>query len=195
MKIVVGLGNPGIEYEGTRHNVGFMVLDAMQEKLEFPEFKEEKKFKALISTGEIAGEKVILMKPQTFMNKSGDAVRLIKDFYKVLNKNIWVIYDDVDLPIGSLRIRKKGSAGTHNGMKSVIGRLGAEKFPRVRIGIESRGELTAPQQNIVSFVLKKFNYDEKKIIPKVINEAVKTIKFGLNEGVDNAMNKFNAKNT
>lgn len=175
MKIIVGLGNPGKEYEKTRHNVGFMVLEELRKRLDFDEFKEDGKKQAEISSGEFNGEKVILARPLTFMNKSGEAVQKLVSFYKIDLADLLLIYDDIDLPLGTIRVREKGSAGTHNGMKSVISVLGSQDFPRFRIGIENRGELAAKEQDTTSFVLGKFSWKEKEIIKKSINKLVDVI--------------------
>ena len=133
MKIIAGLGNPGREYESTKHNVGFMTLDLLADKLGISISKE--KFKALIGEGRIGTEKIILVKPQTYMNLSGESIREVVGFYKIDIEDLIVIYDDIDIPAGTLRIRSKGSAGTHNGMRSVVYQLQEDGFPRIRVGI------------------------------------------------------------
>ena len=190
MKIIVGLGNPGKEYENTRHNAGWTVLDALHKDLGADEFKTEKKFKALISTGTFNGEKVILVKPLTFMNLSGEAVQAIANFYKVEPLDIFCIYDDLDTPFGSIRIRTKGGPGTHNGMKSMV-QLLSENFPRLRVGIESRG-LTSPQEHeTTSFVLSKFNKAETPIFKKIVKKAVEATKTWISDGIETSMNLHN----
>jgi peptidyl-tRNA hydrolase, PTH1 family len=174
-KIIVGLGNFEKQYLKNRHNAGFMALDKLKKKFEFDEFKEEKKFEAEISQGEINGIRILLIKPLTFMNKSGNAVRKIADYFKLDKKDIIVIYDDIDLPLGTIRIRAQGSAGTHNGMKSMINELGTEEFTRIRIGIESRGELSPEKQETVSFVLSDFNPKEEPIFLKTISKIPEEI--------------------
>ncbi|MEK7528361.1 MAG: aminoacyl-tRNA hydrolase [Patescibacteria group bacterium] len=171
MRLIVGLGNPGRKYENTRHNAGFMAADLLAVKLSADEFKEEKKFKAMITkTGD-----VIIAKPLTFMNISGEAVSLLLGFYKLTPDDLIVVYDDVDLPLGTIRVRAEGSAGTHNGMRSIIQQIGTEKFSRVRIGIESRG-LQAPQeQSTESFVLEPFLPGEKEQIASAITQGVSAI--------------------
>lgn len=175
MKIIVGLGNPGKEYSKNRHNTGFMVLDALYEKLNANDWKEESKFKSVIAEVTINGEKVLLVKPQTFMNLSGEAVTKILSFYKANLEDLTVIYDDLDLPTGTIRIRDKGSAGTHNGMKSIVQLLGSEDFRRIRIGIESRGTIAPEKQGTSSYVLSDFTKDEKVLIDKAIEEVVDEI--------------------
>lgn len=174
MKIIVGLGNIGEKYAKNRHNCGFMVIDEFAKQLEKEglEIKGENsgsKLKALISK---PTPELLLAKPTTLMNRSGEAVIKILNFYKETPENLIVIYDDIDLPLGTIRIRDKGSAGTHNGMKSIIEQLGTEQFQRIRIGIESRGELTPKQQDISSFVLSDFTSKELQIIKKSFKEAV-----------------------
>lgn len=166
MKIIVGLGNPGKEYEKNRHNFGFMALDEMCRKFDFPDFVNRKKFQARIAKKKFHGEKFILAQPQTFMNLSGRAVSLLRDFYKISLQDIWLIYDDVDLPLGTIRIRKKGSAGTHNGMKSVVESLGTENFPRIRLGIQPHH----PLQDISAFVLANFSGEELLVVRTVLDQ-------------------------
>ena len=175
MKIIVGLGNPGPKYGKTRHNAGFMVIQALFEKLEGNEWKESTKFKSLIAEVQLNGEKAILVKPLTMMNLSGQAVAKILNFYKESPENLTVIYDDLDLPLGTIRIREKGSAGTHNGMKSIIQELGSEEFNRIRLGIESRGETAPEQQDTSSYVLSDFTKEEEPIIKKSIEEALEEL--------------------
>lgn len=175
MKIIVGLGNPGKEYLKNRHNVGFMTLDAFSKKNNVTDWKEEPKFKAATATTTVNGEKILLVKPLTFMNLSGEAVTKVLSFYKTDLADLTVIYDDLDLPTGTIRVREKGSAGTHNGMKSIVQLLGTEEFKRIRIGIESRGELAPTQQDTSSFVLSDFSKEEKELIDKAINEVIEKL--------------------
>lgn len=185
MIALIGLGNPGSEYEKTRHNVGFMVLDQITN-----DFKPEKKFNADIATTEVHGQKVLLAKPTTFMNLSGEAVQAILQFYKIDPQNTWVIYDDIDLPLGQIRIRPDGGPGTHNGMKSIVQYIGQD-FPRIRIGIESRG-ITAPQQqDTSSFVLSQFTGEEQQQLEEVLRKTSKAIELWLTEGLEAAMNQYN----
>jgi peptidyl-tRNA hydrolase, PTH1 family len=175
MKIIVGLGNPGPKYGKNRHNAGFMVIQTLFEKLEGKEWKESNKFKSLIAEVTLNGEKALLVKPMTMMNLSGQAVVKVLSYYKESLENLTIIYDDLDLPLGKIRIREKGSAGTHNGMKSIIQELGSEDFPRVRIGIESRGETAPAQQDTASYVLSDFTKEEEPIIKKSIEEAIEEL--------------------
>lgn len=171
MKIIVGLGNPGEKYAKTRHNVGFMVIDELCNKLK-AEWKEEKRFIAFVANCTQDDEKLLLVKPLTMMNLSGQTVSKIVNFYKESPENLTVIYDDLDLPLGTVRIRDKGSAGTHNGMKSIIQELGTEEFKRIRIGTEARGETSPSQQDTTSYVLSAFTKEEEPIVKKMIEEVV-----------------------
>lgn len=187
MFIIAGLGNPTKEYEGTRHNAGFMVLDALADKLNTD--ISEKKHKALCGRGVIGGEKVILLKPQTFMNSSGESLRAAADYYKVDPENILVVYDDISLAPGNLRIRAKGSAGGHNGIKSIIAHLGTQEFPRVRVGVGEK----PPRMDLADYVLGRFSQGEKKIMEEAILEAADAVCEIVLEGVDHAMNNHNQK--
>lgn len=173
MKLVCGLGNPGRNYENTRHNVGFRVVDALATALDFPPFKEEGK--ALITVKGQGEDRIFLMKPLTFMNLSGEAVVDLLHFYKIAPADLTVVYDDVDLPLGSLRYREKGSAGTHNGMKSILEHLATLDFPRLRVGIESRGEITPAEMTLHDFVLAPFLKEEGELLQKSIEEAVEKL--------------------
>lgn len=187
MFIIAGLGNPTKEYEGTRHNAGFMVLDALADKLNTD--ISEKKHKALCGRGVISGEKVILLKPQTFMNSSGESLRAAADYYKVDPENILVVYDDISLAPGNLRIRAKGSAGGHNGIKSIIAHLGTQEFPRVRVGVGEK----PPRMDLADYVLGRFSQGEKKIMEEAILEAADAVCEIVTVGVDQAMNDHNQK--
>ena len=175
MKIIVGLGNIGEKYSKTRHNAGFMVADLLFEKLDCDKWKESTKLKAFTAETTLDGERIFLAKPTTLMNLSGEAVSKILNFYKESPENLTIVYDDLDLPLGSIRMRNKGSAGTHNGMKSVIQHLGTEEFKRIRLGIESRGDLAPEQQDTSSYVLSGFTKEEEPLIKKAIEEAIKEL--------------------
>lgn len=166
MILLCGLGNPGRKYANTRHNVGFRFINTFAEKHDFGEFKE--KWEAVVSEGSWLGEKTLIIKPLTFMNLSGRAVAKFANFYKIPAENVVLIYDDVDLPVGEIRIRKKGSAGTHNGMRSVIEHLGTQEFPRLRIGIESRGRFAPEQMGLSDFVLSPIGEEENQLIDESI---------------------------
>ena len=190
MKLVVGLGNPGKEYENTRHNVGFMAIDMLQKELLFEAFREEKKFDGQLSEGNFGSNKVILLKPLTFMNLSGESVLKVLQFYKITPQDCLVIYDDLDLALGALRIRKKGGPGSHNGMKSLVQLLG-EDFLRIRMGIESRGVLTPAEQETTSFVLHAFQKEEMDLLQSTLKRSVEAIKMILSDKLDQAMNVYN----
>lgn len=185
MYIIAGLGNPGSKYENTRHNMGFKAIDAMAS--EFGIDVNRAKFKGLIGEGRIGSEKVILLKPQTYMNLSGQSVREIMNFYKIPEENLIVIYDDFDLPIGSIRVRKSGGPGTHNGMKSVVQELGSRKFPRVRVGIGSSDGST------IQFVIGKVGKDEQQILNEAAEVAASAAADIIRIGIENAMNIHNTR--
>ena len=153
MKLIIGLGNPGKEYENTRHNTGFMVLDRLSEKLNIE--MTQNKFKGLYGKSKYKGEDVILLKPQTYMNLSGESVRQVMDFFKINQEDILVIYDDLDMPVGKLRLRQSGSAGGHNGVKSIIAHVGTQSFQRIRVGIDKH-----PRIKVVDYVLGRFQKDK-----------------------------------
>lgn len=186
MKIIAGLGNPGKEYENTKHNVGFLTIDILAEKYDIKVNKI--KFKGLIGEGMIGTEKVILVKPQTYMNLSGQCIREIVAFYKLDMEDLVVIYDDIDLPMGNLRIRKKGSAGTHNGMRSIIYDLQDDGFSRVRVGIggERKGDLA-------NYVISGFSGDDRKLIEEAIVKAADAVACLVEDGIDRAMVDYNTK--
>ena len=186
MYIIAGLGNPGKKYVGTRHNMGFEALDAVAAKYGIDIKKA--KFNALYGEGTIEGEKVVLVKPQTFMNLSGQAVREFKSWYKTENSQIIIIYDDVSLPVGKMRIRPKGSAGGHNGIKSIIQELGSQDFPRVKIGV---GAKPNPQQDLADWVLSGFNPSEKKALEAALPHAADAALSIVEQGVSAAANKYN----
>ncbi|MBU0667924.1 aminoacyl-tRNA hydrolase [Patescibacteria group bacterium] len=190
MILIVGLGNPGPEYKKTRHNVGFMVLDELAGELKLETFKPEKKFSAELATVHIDGKKIILAKPQTFMNLSGETVQSLSAFYKIKPENIYIICDDLDLPLGQIRIRRKGGPGTHNGLKSVVEYIG-EDFPRLRVGIESRGKSAPALQETVSFVLTPFTSKERPLVQKGIKNAINSLLTIIKSGIDTAMNEYN----
>jgi PTH1 family peptidyl-tRNA hydrolase len=187
MKLIVGLGNPGAKYEGTRHNAGFRAVRAFH-TLHAEEFGGwAKKFSAEVSEGRAGGDKVVLMLPQTYMNDSGEAVVQAVQFWKVSPADVLVVYDEIDIPLGNLRIRTEGSAGGHNGMKSIIERLGTMQFPRIRIGIGTERLGVVPLEN---YVLEKFSADEEATFGKALDSAVKAIDACLEEGPGAAQNKF-----
>lgn len=183
--IIAGLGNPGIKYQDTRHNAGFIVIDILADKYNIK--TNQLKHKALIGSGTIEGTKVLLVKPQTYMNNSGESIRGIVEWYKVPLEHVILIYDDVDLPLGKLRVRPKGSSGTHNGMKSVIYHLQSDIFPRIRMGIDK----TPEEWDIIDYVLGRFTDDEKKVIFESGLRAAEAVSTIITSGIDEAMKKFN----
>lgn len=185
MYIIVGLGNPGKQYEATRHNVGFIAIDEIAKNLGIK--MDKLKYKSIIGEGRIGSEKVILAKPQTFMNLSGQAVVELMNYYKVDRKNLIVIYDDIDLEAGRIRIRMKGSAGSHNGMRNIIYLLGYDDFPRIRIGVSKPKN----GQDLASFVLSKFEKAEIGPMVESIETAAKAAIESVEKTVDIAMNKYN----
>ncbi|MBQ1274618.1 MAG: aminoacyl-tRNA hydrolase [Cellulosilyticum sp.] len=187
MKLIVGLGNPGMQYAATRHNIGFEVIDSIAETYNISVMKN--KYKALIGDGTIGGEKVILMKPQTYMNLSGEAVKACMDFHKISNEDLIVIYDDISLEVGQLRLRKSGSAGGHNGIKNIIAQLGTQEFPRIKFGV---GEKPAGW-DLANYVLGRFSEEDMKIIGPRVGDAVKATEMIVRDGVEKAMNNYNNK--
>ena len=186
MYIIAGLGNPGRRYENTRHNLGFITLDLLAEKNNIKINKI--KHKALVGEGMVSGRKVILVKPQTYMNLSGESLREVFDYYKPEIENFIVVYDDIDLPAGQLRIRKKGSAGTHNGMRSVVYCLESDLFPRVRIGIGG-----AHRAGLISHVIGGFKKEEKEIIENAVTRAAEAVELIIESGIEKAMAAYNVK--
>ena len=183
--VIIGLGNPGKEYENTRHNMGYKAIDVLSydENIEI----RKKKFHSLIGQGKIAGKKVVLVKPETYMNRSGIAARETAMWYDVPSQNVVVIYDDIDLPIGAIRIRKSGGAGTHNGMKSVLSELGTRDFIRIRIGVGA----AEANEDLIDRVIGKVPKEEQALLEKAAREAAVAAKDIIEIGVDNAMNRHN----
>ena len=186
MYIIVGLGNPGREYVNTRHNAGYMVVDALAEKCGIDVL--EKKHKALIGKGVVAGQKCILMKPLTYMNLSGESVIDACQYYKIdPASELIVISDDISLDVGKLRIRKKGSAGGHNGLKNIIAHLGNDTFMRLKVGVGNK----PPRMDLADYVLGHFTEDERKLMGEAAERGAEAIEVILTEGPDKAMNLFN----
>lgn len=185
MYLIVGLGNPEPEYSRTRHNMGFDVINKLSEKYDIDVKKE--KFDGLYGNGIIENEKVILVKPQTYMNLSGEAIAQYANFYKVNPENIIVIYDDIDIETGVVKIRKKGGPGTHNGMKSVVHELNTTEFPRIRVGTGSKENIT----DLINYVISKVSQEEYKELEQGIDKAVEAVVEILRIGIDNAMNRLN----
>lgn len=186
MKLIVGLGNWGSEYNNTRHNIGFIAIEHLADKLGI-EFNKTK-FLASVGEGFYQGEKVMLMRPQTFMNRSGQAVRAAADFYKLEPEDIFVIFDDMDLPCGMVKIRQKGSAGGHNGMKDIIAHMGSDKISRCKIGIDH-----PLFGDTVNYVLGTFNADERELLRPAVQQAAEAAVCWMQQGPAATMNRFNGK--
>lgn len=184
--IIVGLGNPGDKYKYTRHNAGFLALSYMSQKLNVDITKS--KFKALYTECVIGGKRVILMLPQTFMNLSGEAVRAAMDFYKIPIENVLVVFDDISLACGKLRIRKSGSAGGHNGLKSIIEHAGSDAFPRIKIGV---GEKPHPEMDLADWVLSSFSKDEQTVLFDKFDNVMKATELIVKGDITSAMNNYN----
>ncbi|MED4533446.1 aminoacyl-tRNA hydrolase [Metabacillus fastidiosus] len=185
MKLIIGLGNPGKQYESTRHNVGFMAIDQLSDRLNIP--LDRTKFNGLYGIGHISGEKVILLKPLTYMNLSGECIHPLMEYYEVDDDEIVVIYDDLDIPTGKIRLRTKGSAGGHNGIKSMIHHLGTQQFNRVRVGIDrpSNG------MTITDYVLGRFTEEEQADIQSAIKQSAEACEKWLTTDFNQVMNEFN----
>ena len=186
MFLIVGLGNPGKEYDGTRHNIGFAAVDYIADKYNIE--LNRIKFKGVFGEGFIEGKKVILLKPSTYIYLSGESIREVINFYKISNEEVIVIYDDISLEVGRLRIREKGSHGGHNGIKSIIANLGTDVFPRVKIGVG------APKGNLVSHVLGKFSEDEIEVLRETIKASSDAVSIIMKADTKEAMNKLNGFN-
>ncbi len=187
MYLIVGLGNIGLKYKNTRHNMGFMAIDELAKRngLKF----NKKRFKGNVAEGSLYGNKVVLLKPSTYMNLSGESVIEAYRFYKPDPKDIIVLYDDIDLDMGKLRIRPSGSAGTHNGMRSIVNHLKTYGFARVRIGIGKN----PPYMQLADYVLQKLKGNDKKTLEEACEKAAKAVESIVSQGVDKAMNEYNAK--
>lgn len=187
MYIIVGLGNPTDQYQATRHNVGWDAITRLSDDYRIP--LDFKKHKAICGKGFIEGEKVILAKPITYMNLSGESVRELTDFYKVSPQEIIIIYDDISLEVGQLRIRQKGSAGGHNGIKSIIRHLGTEEFPRIKVGV---GDKPAGW-DLADYVLSRFQVEEQPLIREALKDSSEACKMIITSGIEAAMNRYNRK--
>ncbi len=185
--LVVGLGNPGNKYTLTRHNAGFLCLDMLSDKLNFR--IDRLKFKSLICDTNINGHRLIIMKPQTFMNNSGEAVRECASFYKIPAEKVVVIYDDISLDVGKLRIRRKGTDGGHNGIKSIIYHLNSDQFPRIKVGC---GKKPHPDFDLADWVLSEFKKDEQKALEPALENACKALELLLDNNIEKAMNLYNS---
>ena len=186
MKLIVGLGNPGKEYERTRHNAGFDVMDEIERMASAS--ITQKKFKALVDKVNIGGQSVLLMKPQTYMNNSGEAVRAAMDFYHLTPQDLLVIYDDMDMPVGRLRLRQKGSAGGHNGIKSIIAHIHTQEFDRIRVGIDKDARIPT-----VDWVLGKIRKEDEEEYSKAVKLAKDAAVYAMSHSFAETMNQFNKK--
>ncbi len=186
--IIVGLGNPGSEYERTRHNVGFRTVDLLAKQAEVK--IDRAKFRALTRSANLAGQKVLLLKPETYMNRSGEAVQLAAMFYKVPISHILVLSDDISLPVGKIRVRAEGSAGGHNGLKSIIGQLDSQDFPRVRIGV---GAKPHPDYDLADWVLSNFTPEEEILLIPAIEHAAAAVLELIQNGPQSAASRYNGK--
>ncbi|MDH4202915.1 MAG: aminoacyl-tRNA hydrolase [Phycisphaerae bacterium] len=187
MKLIAGLGNPGKEYEDTRHNVGFMVLDALAER--FGTKIRQKKFNALVEEVYADGTKLLLVKPQQYMNRSGHAIATAAGYYKLASTEMLIVTDDMALDVGRIRLRAKGSSGGHKGLKDIMTRLASDNFPRLRVGIGDSGRMDS-----ADYVLSRFSADERAAIDKAVQTAVEAILCWLRDGIDMAMTRYNTKN-
>ena len=188
MYIIAGLGNPTLQYEGTRHNVGFDVIDTLADKYNIS--VDARKSSAFIGKGMIEGQKVILVKPQTYMNLSGESIRGLVDYYKIdVEHELLVIYDDISLDVGQLRIRKKGSAGGHNGIKNIIANLGTQNFPRIKVGVGEKPK----KYDLADYVLSHFSKAERELMEEGYQKAVKAVEMLLDGEMEAAMNEYNRK--
>jgi len=187
MKLIAGLGNPGNEYDGTRHNVGFMVVDALA--AHFGTKIRQKKFNGLVEEVHADGTKLLLVKPQQYMNRSGHAIVTAAGYYKLASTEMLIVTDDMALDVGRIRLRAKGSSGGHKGLKDIVARLGSDDFPRLRVGIGNSGPMDS-----ADYVLSRFSADERATIDKAVGMAVEAIRCWLRDGIDIAMTRYNAKN-
>ena len=192
IKLVIGLGNPGQKYEQTRHNIGFLVMDRLA-RIYGAQMANHLKWRAHLA--KVPGSNAMIMKPQTFMNESGQSVGAALRFYKWQPEQVLVVYDDVSLPFGSLRFRMAGSAGGHNGIRSMISHLGSDQFPRLKLGIGNAGqeEKTKAGASLTGHVLGKFSVDEQNQLENTLATAAEAVQFALSEGVESAANAFNTK--
>lgn len=191
-QLIVGLGNPEPKYDQTRHNIGFAAVDTISRAWQIP-LLENRKFQGVFGEGRgPQGDKIRLLKPLTYMNLSGQAIRSVTDWYKLSRTSVLVIYDDMDLPLGKIRLRLSGSAGGHNGMKSAIAHLSTQSFPRLRIGIgRPQGASSIDDPTAVSHVLGRFSSTETQLMSEVLQVVVEAVELSLKQGVEKAMNRYN----
>ncbi|MEZ2225812.1 aminoacyl-tRNA hydrolase [Microcoleus sp.] len=193
-QLIVGLGNPEPKYDRTRHNIGFNAVDALAQSWQIS-LSENRKFQGIFGEGNRPrGQKIRLLKPLTYMNLSGQSIRAVADWYKIPAESVLVVYDDMDLPIGKIRMRLSGSAGGHNGMKSAIAHLGTDKFPRLRIGIgKPQNEVSQKEKDTISFVLGKFSSEEIQLLENVLKLVREAVELSLHQGVEKSMSLYNSR--
>lgn len=193
-QLIVGLGNPEPKYDRTRHNIGFNAVDALAQSWQIS-LSENRKFQGIFGEGnQPRGHKIRLLKPLTYMNLSGQSIRAVADWYKIPAESVLVVYDDMDLPIGKIRMRLSGSAGGHNGMKSAIAHLGTDKFPRLRIGIgKPQNEVSQKEKDTISFVLGKFSSEETQLLENVLKLVREAVELSLHQGVEKSMSLYNSR--
>ncbi|MBQ7454920.1 MAG: aminoacyl-tRNA hydrolase [Clostridia bacterium] len=187
MKVLIGLGNPGAEYARSRHNCGFSVIDCLSRRWNLP--VDRAKCRGLAGEGRYGGERVILLKPQTYMNLSGDCVADALRWYKVGPQDVMIFSDDIDLPLGTIRVRPFGGAGTHNGWRDILLKTGSDRFPRVRVGVGAK----PPEWDLADWVLSRFSPDDQKLMDAAFARAADAAKCFLSHGIEEAMNVFNRK--
>ena len=185
MKLIVGLGNPGKQYDQTRHNIGFEVIDALSDQFSIP--LNQSKFKGMYGIGLHNGEKVLLLKPLTYMNLSGESIRAVMDYYQIELEDLVVIYDDLDLPVGKIRLRQKGSPGGHNGIKSTVAHLGTQEFNRIRIGIDR----PTPGMSVPDYVLGRFRAEERPLTQDAVKRSAEACAAWLQKPFLQVMNEYN----
>lgn len=188
-QLIVGLGNPGTKYDQTRHNIGFVAIDSLARTWQI-NLSENRKFQGIFGEGRSVSGKMRLLKPTTFMNLSGQSIRAVMDWYKLPAEAVLVVYDDMDLPLGKIRLRQSGSAGGHNGMKSAIAHLGSQNFPRLRIGIGAPKE-GEPDKQVISHVLGRFSSGEERLLPEVLSLIGGAVEMSLKQGIPKAMSLYN----
>jgi len=190
-QLIVGLGNPEPKYDRTRHNIGFAAIDAISRAWQI-NLAENRKYQGEFGEGQQQLTKIRLLKPLTFMNRSGQSIRAVTDWFKLPPTSVLIIYDDMDLPLGKLRLRLSGSAGGHNGMKSAIAHLGNQNFPRLRIGIgKPQNAVAGDEANTISYVLGQFNAQESAMVTEILSLVVDCVELSLKQGVEQAMNRYN----
>lgn len=193
-QLIVGLGNPEPKYDQTRHNIGFAAVDAIARAWQIP-LAEHRKFQGIFGEGRSNTDKIRLLKPLTYMNNSGQAIRAVTDWYKLPPESVLAIYDDMDLPLGKIRLRLSGSAGGHNGMKSAIAHLGTQNFPRLRIGIgRPQGSSNQADSSTISYVLGRFSSAQNPLVAEVLQMTLEAVELSLKQGVAQAMNRYNNRN-